>query len=321
MNVIIPVAGEGVRLKPHTHFFPKCLLYVAGKPILAHIFDSIKPLKPATIIIVLGANSDKIIQFCKTQPFNFKFVIQKERLGLGHAVYLGSRGLTGKALVLLGDTITDFEFHGLTGGTNKLAVKAVDNPQRFGIVETEGKRVISVVEKPENPKSNLAIVGVYYFNDVKKIHRAMAAVIRKNIRTKNEFQLTDGLGLLIKKGELFDIVKIKNWFDCGTSDALIETNHHLLKNKHYFRPRHNCRIVPPVFIPDTAEITESIIGPDVSIGENVKINNSIIQNSIVNNNAVIEDATFRNSIIGQNAVVRGSFKRLNVGDFSTIEFP
>ncbi len=321
MNVIIPVAGEGVRLKPHTHFLPKCLLYVAGKPILGHILESIKPLNISKVIIILGANSDKIVQLCRKFSFNFKFVSQEERLGLGHAIYLGSKGLSGPTLVLLGDTITDFDVKSFCGTKNILGVKEVNNPQRFGIVETKGKKVVSVVEKPERPVSNLAIVGIYYFDDVRKINRAMATVIRKGIKTKNEFQLTDGLALMIKSGDEFEIAKIKHWFDCGTPEALIETNRHLLKKNHYFRLRKKCRIIPPVYIPDSAEIIDSIIGPDVSIGENVKIRCSIIQDSIINNNTVVEHVMFNKSIIGQNAVVRGSFKKLNVGDSSIIEFP
>lgn len=321
MNIIIPVAGEGIRLKPHTHFLPKCLLYVAGKPILGHILDSIKPLRISKIVIVLGSNADKIIQFCKKFSFDFKFAVQNQRLGLGHAIYLGSKGLKGPTLVLLGDTITDFDIKAFAGATNKFGVREVNNPQRFGIVETKGKNVISVVEKPEKPKSNLAIVGVYYFSDIRKINNAMAVVMRKGMKTKNEYQLTDGLALLLRAGESFEIVRIKNWFDCGTPDALIETNHHLLKKNHYFRRRNKSRIILPVYIPDSAEIIDSIIGPNVSIGEGVKIKSSIIQDSIINNNAVIENAMFSKSIIGQNATVRGSFKKLNVGDFSIIEFP
>ncbi|MEO0129748.1 MAG: sugar phosphate nucleotidyltransferase [candidate division WOR-3 bacterium] len=321
MNVIIPVAGEGVRLKPHTHFLPKCLLYVAGKPILGHILDGIKHLKISKIIIVLGANSEPIIQFCKNYNYNFKFVIQQKRLGLGHAIYVGSTGLKGPTLVLLGDTITDFDFSRLKNKINMLGVKEVDNPQRFGIVEIMGEKVINVVEKPEKPRSNLAIVGIYYFTDIRKIHQAMALVIKKGIKTKNEYQLTDGLALMIKKGDLFHILKIKNWFDCGTPDALIDTNRHLLKKNHYFRPHNRMKVIAPVYIPDSAEIIDSIIGPNVSVGEYVKIKNSIIQDSIINKNTIIENAILSNSIIGQNAVVRGSFKRLNVGDSSIIEFP
>ncbi|MEO0094615.1 MAG: sugar phosphate nucleotidyltransferase [candidate division WOR-3 bacterium] len=321
MNIIIPVAGEGVRLKPHTHFLPKCLLYVAGKPILGHILDGIKPLKISRIVIVIGTKSEQIIQFCKNYNYNFNFVIQKQRLGLGHAIYVGAKGLNGPTLILLGDTITDFDFKNFTGKCNILGVKEVENPQRFGIVETDGEKVIRVIEKPERPKSNLAIVGVYYFTDVRKIRKAMAMIIKKGIKTKNEYQLTDGLSLLIKMGEDFRLIKIKDWFDCGTPDALINTNQHLLKKHNYFQPSKFIKVIPPVFIPDSADIVDSIIGPYVSIGENVKIKNSIIQDSIINNNATIENAIFNKSIIGQYAVVHGSFKRFNVGDFSVIEFP
>ncbi len=321
MNVIIPVAGEGVRLKPHTHFQPKCLLYVAGKPILGHILDGIKKLKISKIILVLGAKSEQIIQFCKNYDFTFKFVIQEKRLGLGHAIYIGSKGLKGPSLVLLGDTITDFDFSGIDIKINMLGVKEVENPQRFGIVEIMGKKVINVVEKPEKPRSNLAIVGIYYFTDIRKIRQAMALVIKKGIKTKNEYQLTDGLALMIQKGDVFHILKIKNWYDCGTPDALIETNRYLLKNNHYFRPHKRLKVIAPVYIPNSAEIIDSIIGPNVSVGEYVKIKNSIIRNSIINNNAIIENSILNNSIIGQHAIVRGSFKRLNVGDSSIIEFP
>lgn len=321
MNVIIPVAGEGIRLKPHTHFLPKCLLYVAGKTILEYIIDSIKPLKISKLVLVLGSNAEKIIRFCKKFSFDFKFIIQRQRLGLGHAIYLGTKGLKGPSLVLLGDTIIDCDIKKFSGDINILGVKEVENPQRFGIVETDGKNVVSVVEKPERPKSNLAIVGIYYFNDVQKINRAMASVIKKGIKTKNEFQLTDGLAMLLKAGEQFQIVKIKNWFDCGTTDSLIETNRYLLKRNNHFLRCTKSRIIQPVFIPDSAKIINSVIGPYVSIGEDVRIQNSIIQDSIINNKAVIENTLFSRSIIGQNAIVRGSLKKLNVGDFSMIEFP
>ncbi|MCX7994939.1 MAG: sugar phosphate nucleotidyltransferase [candidate division WOR-3 bacterium] len=321
MNVIIPVAGEGIRLKPHTHFLPKCLLYVAGKPILGHILEGLKNLKVSEIVIVLGAKSEPVIQFCKKYNYNFKFVLQKDRLGLGHAVFVGSRGLKGPSLVLLGDTITDTDFGYFCGKENILGVKEVDDPHRFGIVEMVNDKVINVTEKPEKPKSNLAIVGIYYFADIQKLRRAMAYVIKKGIKTRSEYQLTDGLALMIKQGEPFRVIRINNWFDCGTPDALIETNRHLLKKNQYYRHQRNTKIIPPVFIPDSAIITDSIIGPNVSIGEGVKIKNSIIRDSIINNNTIIENAVFEKSIIGQNALVRGSFKRLNVGDSSVIEFP
>ncbi len=294
---------------------------MAGKPILGHILEGLKGLKIAQILIVVGSQSEQIIKFCKNYKYNFKFVIQKERLGLGHAVYLGSKGLVGPTLILLGDTITDFNFFEFSGKKNILGVKEVANPQRFGIVELEKDQVRSVVEKPTHPKSNLALVGVYYFSQIEKLHRAMEMVIKKGIKTKNEYQLTDGIALMIQRGEEFQVVKIKNWFDCSTPEALIETNRHLLKKNHHRSRQPKAKIITPVYIPESAEIINSIIGPYVSIGEGVKIKNSIIRDSIINNHTVIENAILENSIIGQHAVIRGSFKRLNVGESSILEFP
>lgn len=322
MNIIIPVAGEGVRLKPHTHILPKSLLYVAGKPILGHILDGLKPLKVDKLVIVLGAKGEQIAQFCKKYRYNFRLVKQERRLGLGHAVHLGAKGLKGETMVLLGDTIIDTDFRKFTSSlTNVLAVKAVEEPRRFGIVETRGRDVIDVVEKPENPKSNLAICGLYFFRDIRRIYDAIGAIIRQGVRTKGEYQLTDGLRRMLRAGEKFRVAKIEKWFDCGTADALIETNRHLLKKTHYYRKRRLVIVNPPVFIPDSADISCAIIGPNVSVGENAVVHNSLIRDSIINRDAVVENDLLVRSIIGEKAVVKGKFKRLSVGDSSVIELP
>lgn len=322
MNVIIPVAGEGVRLKPHTNILPKSLIHVAGKPILGHILDGLKPLKVDKLVIVLGAKGEQIAQFCKRYRYDFRLVKQPRRMGLGHAVYLGARGLKGETMVLLGDTIIDTDYRKFClGPDNALAVKAVDDPQRFGIVEIRGREVRDVVEKPEHPKSNLAITGLYYFRDIRIIYNAMAAVIRRGIRTRGEYQLTDGLRHMIRKGEKFRIAKIEKWFDCGTADALLDTNRHLLVKTHYYRKRPSVMVNPPVYIPDSADIADAIIGPNVSIGERATIKHSIIRDSIVNRDAVVENNLLDRSIIGEKAVVRGKFKKFNVGDSSMIEQP
>lgn len=322
MNIIIPVAGEGTRLRPHTHVTPKSLLYVAGKPILAHILDSFKELRISQIVIVLGAKGEAIIDFCGKYPYDFKFVLQEERLGLGHAIYTGARGLTGTTMVLLGDTIIDYNFKNFCKGTtNMLAVKEVADPKRFGIVEVKNGIVTNLVEKPKRPKSNLAITGLYYFQHVEKVYSAVDYIMKKSITTRGEYQLTDALKYLLKKGEKFKIVKIDKWYDCGTAAALIETNRHLLQKTHHYKKRKNTIIAPPVYIDDSAEIVDAVIGPNVSIGESAIIKNSVIKDSIVNTRANVENALLAKSIVGQNAVVKGSFKKLNVSDSSVIEFP
>jgi glucose-1-phosphate thymidylyltransferase len=298
------------------------MLHVAGKPILGHILDNLKRLKVSRIVVVLGSMSEPIMEFCRDYPYRFIFVKQKKRLGLGHAVYTGARGLKGATMVILGDTIIDHDLKAFAAGdVNRLAVKEVSEPRRFGIVEVAEGSVISVAEKPDVPKSNLAITGLYYFTAIEKVHRAIAYTIRKGIKTKNEYQLTDGLSYLLKCGERFRISMIKHWFDCGTPEALIDTNRHLLRKVHYYRKRRRVVVIAPVFIPDSADVSDSLLGPYVSIGENARIKQSIIIDSIINSDALLEGAMLSRSIVGENAVVRGNFKKLNVGDSSMIEFP
>lgn len=322
MNIIIPAAGKGLRLRPHTHTQPKCLLYVAGKPILGHILDSFKGFKKAKYILVLGAESNSIIKFCKNYSYNFKFVTQEKRIGLGHAVYTGAKGLKGPTLVLLGDTIIECDFKDFTSRTtNMLAVKTVENPKRFGIVETKGADVIGLEEKPQKPKSNLAIIGLYFFQRIEQVYKSVEYLMRKQIKTKGEYQLTDALSHLLERGNKFKVMKVNKWFDCGTTNALIETNRHLLKKTHHFKKRKNTIILPPVYISDKAHISASIVGPNVSIGDGVTIENALIQDSIINKNARIQNILLSESIIGENACIKGQLKKLSVSDSSVIELP
>lgn len=322
MNIIIPVAGEGTRLRPHTHTSPKALIYVAGKTILGHILDSFEPLRSNNFIVVYGAKGDAIIKYCKQRGENFKFVFQEKRLGLGHAIYAGARGLKGPTIVLLGDTIIEYDFRKFKqANANILAVKEVDRPRRFGIVEMAGAKVTNLVEKPARPRSNLAITGLYYFLNIETIYQAVSHIMRKGIRTRGEYQITDALRYLLKKGEPFKAARIKKWFDCGTTGALLETNRHLLIKTHHVRKRKGMITIPPVFIADSARITNSIIGPNVSIGEHVHVSDAIIKDAIINSRASVMNALLTGSIVGDEACVRGGYKKLSVSDHSTIEFP
>ena len=162
---------------------------------------------------------------------------------------------------------------------------------------------------------------MYYFQNIEKVYSAIATIIRKGIKTKGEYQLTDALKYLLRKKERFKVLKIDKWFDCGTTAALIETNRHLLKKTHHFRKRRKTIIHSPVYIADSAKISNSIIGPNVSIGKRAIIQHSIIKDSIINSGAIVEKAFLSESIIGENAVVRSGFKKLNVSDSSVVEFP
>jgi glucose-1-phosphate thymidylyltransferase len=225
-------------------------------------------------------------------------------------------------MALLGDTIIDYDFKKFcTGDANILAVKEVTDPRRFGIVEAHHNEVIGLVEKPRTSKSNLAIVGLYYFQKIEKVRAAVGYVMKKGIKTKGEYQLTDALRYLLKRGEYFTYTKIERWYDCGTAAALIETNRHLLKKNHHFTKRERTVVIPPVYVHDSAHISHSIIGPHVSIGEHVTIKNSIITDSIINSRAVVENALLSESIIGEEAIVKSGFRKLNVSESSIIEFP
>ena len=320
-KAVIPAAGEGRRLKPHTHTTPKILLQVAGKPIIGHIMDRLLPAKPDEVIVVVGAQGDQVKQYLTSEyRCPFRFLQQADPKGLGDAVYRAKDAFAGEPiLVLLGDTIVDLDMSKMVGRDNVIGVKPVPDPRRFGIVELRGKYVRRLVEKPERPKSNLAIVGVYFFRDSGLLFGALDRLIARGRKTRGEFQLTDALQLLIDSGVKIRTRVIEHWLDCGTRDAMLETNRYLLAQEGYFKPRRDTVIVPPVFIHDSAKIQGSVVGPNVSIGAEAEIRGSIVSDSIINRRVVVEHALLQGSILGESSVVRDSPRRLNLGGFSELE--
>lgn len=323
MKAVIPVAGEGTRLRPHTHTVPKPLLRVAGKPILGHILDDIADLGITDIVLIVGYRGSEIVDYVKANyEMDVSVVEQTERLGLGHAIYL-SREYVGDepVLIMLGDSIFKGDLRGMVGaGDNYIGVKRVAEPQRFGIVELKNDRIVSLVEKPEEPKSDLAVVGVYCIQDSAALYGSLDAIIGSGIRTKGEFQLTDALNRMIEKGIVIKTFEVEGWYDCGKPETLLETNRALLEMESPEIEVPGSILITPVHIGPDAEIVSSIVGPDVSIAGRSTIRRSIVRNSIIGENALVEDALLDSSLIGDNAVVRGTFKRLNVGDSSEIDF-
>ena len=326
LKVIIPVAGIGSRLRPHTHSAPKALLYVAGKPILGHILDQVIKLDPSEVVFVIGFLGEKIIEYVKSKyKINARFVEQKQLLGLGYAIYLGlAPDETEDILVILGDTIIETNWQALLErNQNILGVKEVDDPRRFGVVETKGSRITDIIEKPKAPKSNLAAVGLYYIKDSAALYNALNKVYKQGLRTKGEFQVTDAFQLLIRDGfELYAHV-IDGWYDCGERETMLETNKHLLailpEEKRQVQIPGSV-IVPPVYIAPDAVIENSIIGPNTSVAARSVIKNSIVSNSILSAGARVENARLVSSLVGNNSVVKGAFKILNVGDSSEISY-
>ncbi|HIE05883.1 MAG TPA: nucleotidyl transferase [bacterium (Candidatus Stahlbacteria)] len=321
MKVLIPVAGFGTRLRPHTYTTPKPLLMVAGKPIIGHVLDTIAELEPEEVIMVIGQMGEGIVEYVrKHYSYHFRFVFQEEQLGLGHAVYLGLKdSRSDPLLIILGDTIIEADLRNFTSGGNVIGTGEVDNPQRFGVVRLADGEIIELVEKSEDPPTNIAIAGVYYLKDPSSLYDSLGQLITDDRRTRGEYQLTDGLAMLLERGVKIRAKPVLKWLDCGTTEALLETNRYLLRAKSYVKERKGVLVKPPVYIFDTAQIEDSIIGPSVSIGEHAIIKNSVIKDSIVNSGASVKDSLISSSIIGENARVVGRFKVLNVGDSSVVE--
>jgi glucose-1-phosphate thymidylyltransferase len=325
ITAIVPVAGVGTRLRPHTHTLPKVLLHVAGKPILAHILDDLPALGVRRAVLVVGYMGDLVREYVDThhRDLEVSYVEQPERLGLGHAVSLaGPLAGEGPVLIILGDTIFEADLAAvLAGGVNCIGVKEVDDPRRFGIVEVgpEG-RVTRLVEKPEHPTSNLAITGIYYFARGRPLFDALAELQRRDLRTKGEFQLTDAMQILVGRGEVITTFPVHGWYDCGKTETLLETNRVLLEKRRCAPVLPGSVVHPPVCVAEGATVENCILGPHVSVAAGAVLRNAVVRDCIVNQNATIEDIMLESSVVGENAVVRGGYRRVNVGDSSEVHF-
>jgi len=324
MRAIIPVAGLGSRLRPHTYTLPKVLLSVAGKPILAHIIDKIMNEGITSATLVVGHMGDMIREYLSsTYPdFPIEYVEQEEHLGLGHAIYISSHTITGEPiLIILGDTIFDVDLKPvLTSAYSALGVKEVEDPRRFGVAETVDGFIVRLVEKPEKPLSHLAVVGLYYIRNTALLVSTLRELVEKNIRTKNEYQLTDALQLMIDRGEKMKPFTVEGWYDCGKPETLLSTNRALLERLPRCRNIPGVVLVDPVFVAPTAKLTNCVVGPFTTVGNGAEINESVVRNSIISEGARVHRAMLDNSIIGNGSIVKGNYKRINVGGSSEIDF-
>lgn len=324
MRAIIPVAGVGSRLRPHTFTLPKVLLNVAGKPILGHILDKIigEGIQKATIVV--GHMSEKIMEYVSSTYPDFKvsYLEQEERLGLGHAIYISRDTVDDEpVLIILGDTIFDVDLTPvLKDSHSALGVKQVDDPRRFGVAELTNGFISRLVEKPENPKSNLAIVGLYFLRNPKLLISCLNELVEKDIRTKGEYQLTDALQLMIDRGEKMKTFTVEGWYDCGKPETLLSTNRALLEKRSTPRKIDRVVVVEPVYIASTARLSNCVIGPYTTVADRVVITESVVRNSIIGEDAQVHKALLDNSIVGNGSVVKGSYKRINVGGSSEIDF-
>ncbi|MBW3131089.1 MULTISPECIES: sugar phosphate nucleotidyltransferase [Hymenobacter] len=332
MKAIIPVAGIGSRLRPHTHTQPKSLVPVAGTPILGHIIDRVVAAGVEEFVFVIGYLGEKIKRYVRRHypALRAEFVVQDPREGIAHALWLAReqfRHDEDGVLILLGDTIVDVDLKAIleTSGSI-LAVQEVKTPSMFGLVETgPGGRVLKVVEKPRIPKSNYAMVGLYKLAHPEVLAGALERLIDENLRTYDEFQLTDALMLMIQQGEEMMTVTVDSWFDCGRKETLLEANARLLRRPDAMRRREypefaNTIIIPPVSIGKDCQISNSIIGPNVAIGDKTIIQHTVLSDSIIGSYSELRQAVMHDCIVGSDSSFRGLNHSLNIGDNTEIDY-
>ncbi|WP_027003013.1 sugar phosphate nucleotidyltransferase [Hugenholtzia roseola] len=335
-KVVIPVAGAGTMLRPHTHTQPKPLVPIAGKPILAHIIDAWRENGIKEFIFITGYLADKIETFVKENygtKINATFVYQEPRKGSAHAIWVAKSFLEKEDffIIALGDTIVEMDFQQFFKHTeNLVALKKVEKPTAFGIavIGNEGE-VIQLVEKPRIPKSNMALVGVYKIASVPLFFESIQYLLNHKEEEKPshlpcEYQLTEALMQMLRRGEKIAYIEAQRWFDCGKKDTLLEANATLLSQRNFETSlsQHypTCIIRQPVRIGANCEISNAIIGPHVAIGDNTKIQNSIISNSIIGSYSQIENVVLNQSIIGNDSILQGMEQSLNLGDSAEISF-
>lgn len=324
MRAVIPVAGVGTRLRPHTYTLPKVLLNVAGKPIIAHILDAIIEQGITKATIITGYMRKLVESYIKNRyDIDVSFVPQKESLGLGHAIWMGKKTYDDEPLmIILGDTVFDVDLNlAKSSGYSSIGIKEVDDPRRFGVITTDENGFINrFIEKPQEFVSNRAIVGLYYIANPQNLVRALDKIIEEDIQTGGEYQLTDALQIMLDNGEKFTTFHVEGWYDCGKPETLLSTNRYLLDRLNQEKSPNGSVIIPPVFIAEDAIIERSVIGPYATVAEGCVVSDSIIRNSIVSDGAKVYSSLLEESIIGNNALVRGNFNRLNVGNSSEINY-
>ena len=305
MKIVLPVAGNGLRLRPYTENVPKCLLPVAGKTILDWIVEDSLGLKPSETIFITGYKADVVDQFLtkRTAWGKTRTVIQSNPQGLGEAVSLALPYVDDDepVLIILGDTLFEADLSILNGmDQNVLYTYKVEDPRRFGVAVTDSTgRIERLVEKPQQFVSDEAIVGIYYIKDTKVLKESLKYLMDNNIRTKNEFQLTDALEMMIEKGCRFRTAPVSKWLDCGLAETLLETNAHVL-NRYDNSASVNLpgvKVIAPCHIGKDVKIVNSTIGPNVSVGDGCVIENSTVKNAVLWDGVKVEGRTLDNVIV------------------------
>jgi glucose-1-phosphate thymidylyltransferase len=345
MQVIIPLAGEGTRMRPHTHTKPKPLIEFAGKSCLSHILDELKLFNDeqkkllsekkadknkietiSEVIFITGKLKEKIEEFVKKNyDFKSRFIEQKVKDGSAGAIKLAEPYVHEPVIIVYVDTLFEADLSLLNQLKNNeggiIWVKEVEDYQRFGVCVLDNKGYIKkIIEKPKEPISKLANIGLYYIKDSKLMFKGIKHLYDKKITLKGEYYLVDALSFMMDKGTNFICPSIEGWYDAGKPETLLESHRALLKKNNRLIDTINSVIIPPVHLADGVKIKDSVVGPYVSISKGAEITNSILRDCIIGENAKISNILLENSIIGAETVVDDNFKHLNIGDHCEISF-
>jgi len=339
MKIIVPMAGRGSRLRPHSLTVPKPLIPVAGQPIVHRLVkDIVKVLNQPIdeIAFVLGDPAwfgDDVVASLKAlaESLGAKASIyrQDQPLGTGHAIMSAEPSLSGPAVIAYADTLIRADFNLDPEADAVIWTKKVENPQAFGVVKlNENQEIVELVEKPETFVSNQAVIGIYYFKDVSVLKGKLQEVLDENIMNGGEYQINDGIKRMMADGKIFKTGTVDEWMDCGNKPVTVETNARMLgflaadgeeqliseSVKHT-----NSTIIEPCFIGENVVLNNSTVGPNVSIGNNTVLENVTIKNSLIQTNSIIKNATLEEAMIGNHVKYDGKFTRISIGDYSVLE--
>lgn len=334
MNIIVPMAGMGKRMRPHTLTTPKPLIPVAGKPIVQWLIEDIVKIcgegvnEVAFVIGRFGEEVEKnLLDIAKQVGAKGKIYYQDEPLGTAHAILCAKESLTGNVSVVFADTLFKADFTLDRSKDAIIWVQQIDDPRQFGVVKVNAEGVITeFIEKPQEFVSDLAIIGIYYFKDGAYLKDELQYLLDHDIKEKGEYQLTNAMENMKNKGYKFVPGKVEEWLDCGNKNSTVYTNQRMLEIKkdqvplvHPGVKNNHSVIIPPCFIAEGVELNHSVVGPHVSLGKGSKVNGSVISNSIVQTNTVINHANITNSMLGNHVVYTGKAEDLSIGDYSTHE--
>ncbi|WP_372636761.1 sugar phosphate nucleotidyltransferase [Fodinibius sp.] len=331
MKLIIPMAGRGTRVRPHSHTVPKPLLPVAGKMIVERIVETFARTldrRIDEIVFILGPDfgqeiKDALQAMSDRQNAKATFRVQETAEGTAHAVYCAEEDLNGECIIVFADTIFDMEGSvSIENADSVIWLKEVDDPSRFGVAVEEDGKITDFVEKPSEPISDLAIIGVYYFREAEKLKREIEYLLENNVRGHGgEFQLTDALDRLLKKDNVFKKATVDEWLDCGTLPAWLETSG-VIVDKEYEEVDPDrfvdTKIIPPVYIGDDVKLENCIVGPKASIARGSKLKKCTVKNSLIQEEASLHDCNIEDSTIGRHAELRNVTQEVHLGDHSKV---